>query len=233
MKTLIVGTVLGAAAVTSTFAQGNVIFNNNNATKISINTGETGPATGLLPANDGTLANTFYFALFVSPTATTVGGNSGPVTGFGSYAFQDPNWTLAETASGPAIAENIATPGRLASLVAGPDGYTTTLENAGPADYFVVVGWSGNIGSSIASVESFLDGTDGGVTSGYLGESNVSGLIYTGDEPIIPDAELFGKAPGYINTFVLSDPTVVPEPSTIALGIMGVATLLGFRRNQA
>jgi len=238
MKKIIIGTMLSAAAVASTFAQGNVLFSNGTATKESINSSVGGVASATTPANAATIATTYYYALFFSTTATTVLGSSAAEmatssTSLGSYAFQDSNWTLGQTALGTAYAMN-STAGKFASSVVGTDGVTTSLNNAnvGSADYFTIVGWSANIGSTITSVQNFLAGNDGGVTSGYLGESDVSGLITTGITGSTSTVGIFGAGAGFVNPFVIGQITV-PEPSTIALGVMGAASLLALRRKKA
>jgi len=68
-------------------------------------------------------------------------------------------------------------------------------------------------------------------TTGYIGESAI-GQNYTlggfGTPPSIP-AATFGTLPGQIQGFTLS-PVAVPEPSTIALGLLGASALFLRRR---
>jgi hypothetical protein len=233
MKNLIIGTALSVATVASTFAQGNVIFSNTTTSKESVNSALGGAATGTTSATPGS----FYYALFLSTTATTVSGSSAAVlpsagTTAGNFAFADGNWTLGQTALGPAYGVNGAA-GKFASSVVGTDGVTTALTNpGGPADYFVVVGWSSNIGSTIQSVTAWLGGADGGLT-GFIGESDVSGLITTGITGSTPSSTIFGTSAGLVNPFTLGTFTPTPEPTTIALGVMGAASLLALRRKKA
>jgi hypothetical protein len=81
MKKTIALLAVTAAVTLSVSAQGLVNFNNSSAagTKISTNTVVGGAATGLAVINTGS-AN-FYYALFDSLSATTVGGSSSAVTG--------------------------------------------------------------------------------------------------------------------------------------------------------
>jgi hypothetical protein len=237
MKKLIIGSVLSVAAVASTFAQGNVLFSNTTTSKESVNTTQGGAASSTTPATAGT----YYYALFFSTTTPTVEGSgaailpAGPVGAAAPlFAFNDSNWTLGQTALGPAIGAN-TTAGKFQSLVSGTDGVTTSLNNptVGSADYFTIVGWSANIGSTIQSVTSWLSGADGAL-AGAIGESDVSSLITTGIQGVSGPSTIVGAGAGFVNPFVVGDFTPsVPEPGTIALGVMGAASLLALRRKKA
>jgi hypothetical protein len=219
----IIAVVLTAAY--SGFSQGEVEFQNSSQTKISVNT-QGAPAT--FSAISG--ANSYYFALFNSVTATTVAG-VGSVAEIptsanpGSYAFSDPNWTLDGYGASVSKAGTFAATTVDAALF-------TQIPGQPQASQFVVIGWSANIGSTIASLQSFFAGTDAGVTSGFVGESVVSGSITTGTagSSSAPPA-LFATAAPYIQAFDLA--YTVPEPSSIALGVMGAASLLALRRKKA
>jgi len=230
-KIAIVGVALTAAY--SGFAQGEVQFQNTAQTGVKVNT--SGALSTFSSISGG--ASAYYFALFNSVSATTVAGAGTAAvipTGVlgsqvaGSYAFQDSNWTL------DAYGASTATVGRFSSINLDSNGQT--LVSGAPANtQLVVVGWSANIGTSIASVESFLAGTDNGVTSGFIGESIVSGSITTGNGatgtppvPTIFSTSLAGDITGFDLGYYQ-----VPEPSSIALGVMGAASLLALRRKKA
>jgi len=228
MKIKIAIVALTLTAAYSGFSQGEVQFNNGTATKISANTAAALATFSVLPSGSGA----YYYALFGSTTATTVAGVGSAAevatpTVPGTYAFSDANWTFE--ASGVQGAKA----GTFASSSLDAAGYTQLVGQPSTVQ-LVVVGWSANIGTSIASVEAFLAGTDGSVTSGFIGESAVSGAISTGAAGTgnLPPTIFGGSSPD-IAGFDLGYTVSVPEPSTIALGIMGAASLLALRRKKA
>jgi hypothetical protein len=95
------------------------------------------------------------------------------------------------------------------------------------------VGWSANIGSTLGSLESFVDGTSS-VTYGYIGESAVSGLITPGNGTTLTVPALFDTAAPALSGFTLGEYyyTSTPEPSTIALATLGTCCLLARRHNH-
>jgi hypothetical protein len=211
MKNTIATIALSLVAGYTGFSQGEVEFQNSSQAKVSVNSAAT-PAT--FSAITG--AGAYYFALF----------NSANTTVAGTYAFNDANWTF----DGYGISASKT--GVFAATTLDGAGFTQ-IPGEPVSSQFVVVGWSSNIGTTIASVEAFLKGTDGGVTSGFLGESAVSGLFYTGTAgSSSPPAAVLGSTAPAIPGFDLGY-TQVPEPSTIALGIMGAASLLALRRKKA
>lgn len=123
-KTLAIVGALGLLAA-SVQAQGWVTFQagSSAATRISTNAVVGGAAAGLTAANDGTVAGTYYYALFYSTSQTTVGGvQSGSVSGTnGTYAFNAAGWSFASTAFGADYATNTGSAGRFNSMVADPD----------------------------------------------------------------------------------------------------------------
>jgi len=210
----------------SGFSQGEVEFQNSSQTKISVNT-QAAPTT--FTAISG--AGSYYFALFNSVAATTVAGVGSvaeiPAPGApGSYAFSDSNWTF----DGYGVSASKA--GTFAATTLDAAQFTQ-IPGEPQASQFVVIGWSSNIGSTVASLESFFSGNDSGVSNGFVGESVVSGSITTGTagSSSAPPA-LFATASPYIQAFDLGY-YQVPEPSSIALGVMGAASLLALRRKKA
>lgn len=219
MKKTLLTLALVASAASSVFAQGFVLFNNTAAagTKISTNNMATvGLATGA--------ANTYYFALFYSTTATTVGGSTAAVSGSGNYVWTDSNWTF-----GGAYGSSSATAGRFASNSADPNnsgGTAITGLAGGSSAQFVVVGWTASIGTTIQALEAWYSNP---ATAGLIGESNVSGPITasSGGVNIVP--ALFGTGAGSIQGFTLA---AVPEPTTVALIGLGGLGLAMIRRRK-
>jgi len=227
-KTLLIATILAGAYGAS--AQGLISFNNSSSagTKISVNSAVGGPATGLTAG----VANGYYYELFYSTTSTTVEGASGaviPSSVLGSetseFVVGDSNWT-----DGQASAASSATPGR----VLGSSSQVVTGVGLGNTANIVVIGWSANIGSTISALEAFLanpSATEQG-TQTFVGESAVGVGVTLGNGGSIGTPAAFGATgvPG----FTLGEvPVQSPEPTTIALGVIGAASVLAFRRKKA
>lgn len=196
------GSVTSSTAVlTVQLPPGYIYFNNNLASisKIFTNTSVGGPITGLTATNPGL----YCYALFGSVTTTNVNGFSTPVTGVGansgSYAFSDPAWTLL------AYGTNTALAGRFASTSANASGYTPVSIATGPGGTyasFVVLGWSANIGTTIASVQSWYN-NGSPASDGWIGQSGVSGPLLLGDASSLPPAVLFASHSPQIQGFNL------------------------------
>jgi hypothetical protein len=227
MKKLLIATALALTAVSSSFAQGYVLFNNGTTTKISTNSVVNGAATGTTTAGD----SLYYYALFYSTSQTAVNsGNTGTVGTNGAYVFNTANWT-----SGGDIGTNsISSTGRFLSQQAdslnNSGASAVASSSAGGAYQFVVIGWSGNIGSTLASVETWYN--NGSPFAGYIGESVVSGTITTGSGGPTTPPGIFGTSAGLIPGFTLGLVTPVPEPGTMALAALSGASLLLFRRRK-
>jgi len=192
------------AMLAVTPAIGYVIFQNtlNSATKIFTNSTIGGPVTGLTATNAR-----YYFALYASATATTVGGTTNSILGNAStnYVFYDNQWTLV------AYGTNATPAGRLRSTSANLSGQTPIAGFAGGTTArFVVVGWSGNIGSDIGAVTSWFNGGSP-PSDGWIGESTVSGGLTVSDGGIMPPTQVFGTFYPSLHGFTLG--LVSPDPS--------------------
>ena len=227
MKKLITTITALAIVSVSAYAQGYVNFANSSAaaSKISTNSVPGGSATGLTTATAGS----FYYALFYSSSATTVNGSALGVTpsasATGSYVWNDSNWAFAGC-----YATNATTVGRVSgNTSANGTGAVVTGVAGGASAYFVVVGWSANLGSTLAAMEASLaSGTWNGTA--WVGESAVSTLLQIGDGSSVSNPTLIaasGAVPGFTMGVV-----PVPEPGTIALACLGGASLLLFRRKK-
>ncbi len=205
-------------------AQGLVYFNNNTVTKVSTNSALDAGVSGAT----ATVANQFYYALFYSTSATAVHGSSAAAyPGFSSenfsgvYAFDDANWTLAAYGTNsPSLA------GRFNSSLQNADGSTTINGVAGGATaQFVVFGWSANLGANVTDVASNLDSF--AFDTAWIGESAVSGPLILGNGGVIPAALIFGTGGSpLIAGFTLGEILLVPEPSSLALGLAAVSLVL-------
>jgi len=243
MKTTLAIVTLSVAAAYSSFAQGEVLFANGNHEQISANSDVGGPTTGVLTFSSE--ISVYYYALYYSVAVTSVAG-SGSIAVIptspsspGSYAFSDSNWTF------DAYASSTTSAGKFTALTPDSNGATPVPGvPIGSSAQFVIVGWSGNIGSTINSVENWLAGNEG-YMPGWIGESAVSGAISTGSAA--PGSQTFplelvnGSAPG-LSAFTLGEygilggegpPPTTPEPTTLAMGLMGAASLLALRRKKA
>lgn len=226
MKTNAVSIAVLASAL-GACAQGLIFFNNGNATRVSTNAWAAGyPVPGLTAA----APNLFYYALFYSTTATTVHGSTNAVIfdGLnlsGSFVFDDSNWAVtAYGTNSPFVA------GRFSSSALNADG-STTINEVPPGAFaqFVVLGWSANLGPTVPALLNSLYSVN--FYPGFvLGESAVSGPLQLGNGTSILVPNLFGTTPPQISGFTMGP--FIPEPSALALAVVGFAGYLFFHRRQ-
>jgi len=226
MKKLALITIVSVVAAFGAQAQGVIFGNSASATsKISTN----GIAVGL---TDGTVANSFYYALFSQNTSGNglVNGSTAAVQGYGAtqnYVWADlANWTF------DGMATNTASAGRVQGVGTGTGGSTTIPNVAGGAQgKFLVLGWSSNLGSTYSAVQALLTSQGSFTGNGWIGQSVVSGLVTTGDGGSIPSPTILA-ASGAVTGFQLGLVTATPEPGTIALAGLGGLSLLALRRKK-
>jgi hypothetical protein len=224
MKKIFAIISLTSSMVVYSNAQGVVNFSDTGGTKISTNSVVGGPATSTTDASSATQPE-FYYALFYSTTLQNVGSSSNAVVGTsGTYAFNAAGWTFSG-----AYGTN-STTGRMLSSTLDAAGNTVVSGLAGGTSaYFTVIGWSANIGNSVAAVQSYLSNPG---FNGFVGEAAVSGLLAPGTEGSTPATGLYGGAYPNITGFTLGLVTPVPEPGTMALAALSGASLLLFRRRK-
>jgi hypothetical protein len=240
MKKILITIALVAAAVSSQ-AQGWVSFFNSGGFRISTNSSVGGVAAGSTFANAGTVATTYYYALFVGTAGVLTGqagtnAFSGAQTG--DYAFQDStHWTFdnptADTANGflgAAYATNSGSAGQFQSEVSDPNNSGNTYVHSSTAEDYIIVGWSANIGSTLTALEAWY--ADPTVT-GWVGESQISGLISPSAGGTGLGGTLFGTSSPNVNKFLLGEIAPVPEPTTLALAGLGGLSMLLIRRRKS
>jgi hypothetical protein len=218
MKKTLFTIALAGLAACSLQAQGLVIFSSSTQNMSTNNGVSSGKTLG---------AGNFYYALFQSVAATTVAGNgSTAVQGLNaSSVLTDGNWSLV------GYAASTATAGRFAATAPNGDGSTTVGVTGGNAEQFVVIGWSVNLGQTISALQTAL--ATGG-TTGFLGQSVVSGSITTGNGALLPTPNTFQASAPQMQAFTLGSFTVAstPEPGTMVLAGLGGLALLGLRRKK-
>jgi hypothetical protein len=231
MKKLFITTIIASAIASTAFSQGFVNFSGGGSasTRVSTNSAVGGALTG---ATLG--ANNYYYALFVSASQTATAGYGNAV----SYVFNNmgggtpsTGWELV------GIGASAASAGRFSAISQGTtsagqgalnadNSFTVQGVGGAAAANFVAVGWSANIGSTLAAVEAWYGANGANVAMpGWIGQSTTAtqtlgdgGLVIT---PSWNTAPSFGL--GLVAT---------PEPGTLALAALGGASLLLFRRKK-
>ena len=142
----------------------------------------------------------YYFALLTS----AVGGNN--FTFAGIYATNE----------------------SFAGLLTGGTGVVVSGWAPGTARDFMVVGWSGSLGSTF-NPAWLTPGTSN--LPGYFGESAIGSGLAGGSTSsgTVPNLNIFGGPAGIQNGFYLTPP-VIPEPSGMALAGLAITALVSFRR---
>jgi len=210
MKKLIASTIAGIslfAIAASSFGQGTITFQNSTVTS---------PVTfGPLASNPGArefgAAGLFTYGLYVGASTAT------------SFS----QLTLMDTVASPnAPSSTFFTAGALSG------GNVTGQGNVGAANGFAglvsgttyvvsVAGWTAADGSSLAA--AIASGAQG-LLIGTTGLGSITAV--SGSTPV---PNVFGTGAGQLGAFTLNP---VPEPTTIALGGLGAAALLFFRRRK-
>jgi len=223
MKKIIVTIGVAALVASTTYAQGLVVFGNNNFSKVSTNSAVNGAAAGVAAG-----ASSFYYALFYSQSSTTIGGSGNAFAGTNSaYAFNASGWSSASL-----IATNSGAVGGRFASTSSDSLLNSTVTGLGTVQTanFVVMGWSANIGNTVAALQAYLANP---TVLGWVGESAVSGSIVTGNGTSQTTPTLFGNTGSPVMPgFTLGEVVPTPEPGTLALAALGGASLLMFRRKK-
>ena len=186
------------------FAQGTVQFNNTSATTLTTNS-TVNPPPGQSPSRTGATQLGYVIGLYVAPQGTT-----------------DPN---AFTLNGPTTSSTGGAlgQGRFNGNPA-PNNFVIS-NNTGQTIAFQVRAWS-NFGGTTYSEAVAAQLLNQGV---YLGVSSIGET--TPATGLLTAPALFGTGAGQVGGFVLT-PGGVPEPSSIALGLLGLGAIALFRRRK-
>jgi hypothetical protein len=206
MKKLILTTVC-AAATLSGFAQGTIQFGNTIQSPIYV----------------GTSIATAYAA---SQKAT-----SGALSSGGTIDVALIWGTSAGSVNSLAGIEKIGT---TAGQVAGNPNFAVTGTAPGDIDWFEFVAWDNSYGDTLAgeaacAAAGGLWGSAGQTSYGVIGPA----LQFTLGPNPAPGTVIFGSTAtsGVFHLFALTT-SATPEPTTLALGGLGAAALLLFRRRK-
>ena len=220
MKKILALSAILAATASGVFAQGTITFNNTTATYVTTNNGTVG---NIASGNSG---NIIDFTVLVAP-----------MTSFGVPTSITNPTNSVWLSTGLSFTNSGTAAGRVLgySSVTVPSNWA-----AGSTNSYIIVAWSANLGSSWATVSQEAI-TGNWTTAGLFGYSavgfNQAGGSVNGNS--VPSPNLCGTSATTQGTpvggFALSAvaPSVTPEPSTIALAGMGIASLLAFRRRNS
>jgi len=228
-KTLAILAVVGLAAG-SVLAQGTIAtytlsssFETHTNTTIyntSLN-GVNNTSQGFAP----NVANGFYYALLYQ-------------TYTGSLSTIDPtsgNWSLGMMATNFAAAGGIrGAGGSTGSGVTGWAAPTDATYATAAEKYYLLVGWSANLGNNWAAVESQV-AANTFIAQGLFGTSALGYSFAGGGPNSLVAVNIFGVspgAPGGLANGITLFTTPIPEPGTMALAALGGAAMLMFRRRK-
>jgi len=200
----VISSVALIAGGTSAFGQAQVVFANNGSTLLSISNQTTHVSSLMFGP-----AGTFDIGLYMGASGATDISQMQLVDLATSPNAPTSSFFTAGSFSGGTV----ATPGNVAN---------TINFQAGTQYAFIVAAWSAADGSTYAAALASGD------ANGYTGLSALGFVT-----PLAPPSgapNTFGTAAGQVGGFTLVTP--VPEPTTLALGGLGAAALLMFRRRK-
>jgi hypothetical protein len=227
MKKLAVTLSLLAIAA-GAFAQGTVNPGNTGTTRFQTNSTGIGGGVGNAVAATGP---GFYYEVLTAPsTVTTVDASLQGLIQSGTQ-WMDTGLRATNTA--------------IAGAMAGATGVNNW--GIGVSQSYIIVGWSGSLGTSWATVAGELNGASlvnnvwGGpnfTATGFLGATAIGwrqagGVI---GATTIPTASIFGTVDDAQGTTIKTPTSMyfvnVPEPTSFALAGLGAAALMIFRRRK-
>ena len=234
MKKLVLTSVCVLAMTGAAFAQGKVNWSSISASAMTAQTNSTtysplfgggaapGGAVGATSLNGGALG--FYYELLYSAFTGVQAAKPTTLASLGTW--QD---------SGLSASNSITSAGRLVPV--NPGTSVNVPWASGITNSVMMVGWSGNLGSTWAIAQGNLNNSAflaSLLTQAFVGLSN-TGFINPGTAD--PGVTVFATAAGPqglpINSLLTQLNLIpVPEPGTMALAALGGASLLLFRRKK-
>jgi hypothetical protein len=230
MKKLILTSAFAFAVTGAALAQGELNWGSISFADFTAvtNTTQTSPITGLgtgaalvngSSGKTAAAAGAYYYELLYSLGGSQV---AAPTTLAGLASWSD---TTLEGV------DNSATAGRAVPTVAGDSEGTVPFTTSAS---IILVGWSSNLGTTWATALSILESPNAlaSVSGTALFGETSSGFVTPLANGTSPGAAVFGS-PGIVD---LNTPLYVvstPEPTTIALGVVGGLSLLALRRKNA
>jgi hypothetical protein len=199
-------TLAAVAMASSAFAQGTITFFNNNLTD---------PQTGAL-YRAGIFQDNQPAVLGDVKGDSTIGAGAGISVGL--FLASDPNTPLKYTTGADAITTFRTTTAQEVFATSGDVAVTGVAPNTSGA--LVVRAWSTAAGS-FAQAKT--------INGMQWGEATFNSKLLGGVNPNPPPPSYFTPDMAPFRGFEM-ETTVVPEPSTIALGVLGVGALLLRRR---
>ncbi|MGA3285703.1 MAG: hypothetical protein ABSD57_14760 [Verrucomicrobiota bacterium] len=229
MKKLIITMLALAAGATVGYSQGVItIANHNSAFFISTNGSSIGEGTGVASEEN---VSAFRFDVLDSTVAL-------PQSAANLFLLSNQElWTDSGVTGVSSILHRggIAAPGA-GEYAANWGAPTGSLYSTGPTDWYIVVGWSANLGTTWPTVELNLDdpGFLAGLTStAWFGTSSVAyNEAGGGPDSLVAVPVLYNSAfTGLAGSGLTSgfDLYPVPEPCTLALAGLGGLSLLLLR----
>ncbi len=219
-------TVIAALALISSipsFGQGLVSIGLTSGTLVTTNSSQNVSGKAF-----GSGATGFYYELLVSSN-TGQSSTANQLNGSASNLALWTDSTVAGTSGATGLNAGKITSGTSVSAtgtVAPGSSYDNSFS-------YIIVGWSGNYGTTWAQVSSLL--ASGLAAGGYFGTTPVSLNYAGGGNSSLPAVNLWGNqtgTSGYGTSQGLVLAQVTPEPGTIALAGLGIASLLAIRRKK-
>jgi hypothetical protein len=223
-----------ASAATFVHAQGTVISQNGSALyAVSTNAAGLTPPGGIGPTAKSPALSEYYAVLISVANYGGPAPSSDPLNSAWSGAVLTGNNFVAALGG-------IAGQGGSAGAAAPGWGAPTQGQYTdGTEKYFMIVGWSSNLGTTWGQVAANLASgwaSPWGPNNAFFGTSAI-GFGYSGGGPLsLPAPSLFttsvGMPGGLTSGFQLMGVVPVPEPTTMALACLGGLSLLLFRRRK-
>ena len=164
----------------------------------------------------------------ISTNTTSIGGASGPTSGAGNFYFGLYVGTLG-TPSNALTLNILATNSGIAGRLTGGSPAPLVAPHADGTTYpltFQIRGWSAAGGTSYEAA-LLAQATNPNILTG----ASILGQVTPTFAPVV-QAALFGTSGGGLVPGFALAPGGVPEPSSIALGLLGLGAIALFRRRK-